>query len=154
MKAHDLEAFALSLAALNGLETVFSQAPIEPSPRADHDEVAVRPQHAGDFAGMQATLRLRDQVEEVIGVRKPARPAALESDAALGVEANSRHRRIDCLGGGIDAPDPCGGKLTGEEEHAVAFAAFDLEHPFWPGGNVQHRGGKRGERGRGHRPII
>ena len=91
-----------------------------------------------------------------VGEGQAARVALLEGDPALGVEADPRRGPGDALGGGVDAADPGPGELTGEEERAVAVAAFDLQHPFGLlGAGVQHRRRQGDHRiGRDHGPII
>lgn len=149
-----MEALALRLAAPHVLKAVFSQPPVEPAPLTDQGKVAVWRQHPRDLGGMQSSPRLRDQVEEAVGVGEMSGLAALESDPTLRVEANPRYRLFNCFGGGVDAPHPGCGKLTGEEEHPIAVVAFDLEYALRPGGNMQDGGGEGGERRRGHRPMI
>ena len=84
------------------------------------------------------------------------RPADLEGDPALGVEADPGRRRRDRLRGAIDAAHPGARELAGEEEGAVAVAAADLEDPLGlRDAGVQHRGGQRGSSvGPAHEPII
>lgn len=149
-----MELLALHLTARDGLETVFSQPPIEPAPFTDKDEAPVRLQYPCDLGWMQSAAPLRDKVEEAIGVGEVFGLAMLEGDAPLRVKAHGRYRLLDLIGGCADSAYAGGGELAGEEKHAVAFAAFDLENPFRPRGNVQHGGSQRDKRGRRHRPII
>ena len=92
----------------------------------------------------------------VVGEGQAARSALLEGDAALGVEADARRRPRDQLGGGVDAADPGPRELTGEEEGAVALAAFDRQHAFGlRAAGVQHRRRQGDHRiVRDHAPII
>lgn len=149
-----MEALALSLAALNRLEAVFPQSPIEPAPRTNQDKVPVRVQNPRYLGRVQSALPLGYNVEEAVWEGEVPRVAVLESNAALRVEADFCHRGFDCLERGVDTAYARRGELAGQEEHAVAQAAFDLKHAFGSIGDMQNRGSECDERRRGHRPII
>lgn len=149
-----MERLALHLAARDGFEAVLSQPPVEPAPVTDEDEAPIGPQNPCDLGWMQSAAPLRDEVEEAIGVGEAPGLTMLKRDAPLRVEAHGGYRLLDLLDGAADSAHAGGGELAGEEEHTVAFAAFDLQNPFRPRGNVQHGGSQRDQRGRRHRPII
>lgn len=121
---------------------------------ADGEQVAPAAQHAGYLRSVQATARLGDEIEMVVRVGETARGAGLEGDSALRVEPDPADRLADRFVGAVDAPNPGSGELTGQEEHAVAAPAADLEDPLGSVRQVEDRGGKRGELRGGHRRMI
>jgi hypothetical protein len=143
VEAKDVEILTRGLATPRRLETVFAEAPVQPAPTPHKSEMAIVLQHSGKLSRVQPTAGLGNQVEEIIWIRKAPWLTLLESHATLWVQSHPGYRRFDRRGGGVDAAHPCSGELTREKKHAIARAAFDLEHPFrsW---HMEHGGSKRG----------
>lgn len=149
-----MELLALSLAILDWLEAVLAQTPVEPAPGANQDEVPVWTQDPRDLCWAQSARPLGNKIKEAIGVGEASGATGLEGDPTLGIEPDPSHRCFYRFGGGVGAAYSGAWELARQEKHALAVTALDLKYAFGSAGDMQHRGGKRGERRRGHRPII
>ncbi len=122
-----MEAFALDRAVLDRDEAAAAESPLKPSPLADQDKAAAGAQALCDRARVEATTGLSHEVEEAVWVGEAAGASPLERDSTLGIQSNPGHRRLDRVSRGIEPAHPRRGKLTCEEERAVAIAAADLQ---------------------------
>jgi hypothetical protein len=85
-------------------------------------------------------------------VREGDRAAAalLEGDPSLRVESDPRRRRADAVLSTVEAANPGGWELAGEEEDRVAVAAPQHQDPLgWPI-KAEDGGGERGQGWSGH----
>jgi hypothetical protein len=154
LKAGDVESLALDLAVLDRDEAVATEAPVEPSPPADKGEVPTGAQDLRDRAGVEPTVDLSHQVEEVVGVGEVACASMFERDASLWIEADPSHRGSNQLSGGIDPAYASRRELARQEEHPLAVAAADLKNALRALRQVEGSGGEGRQRGFDHRPII
>lgn len=145
MEAKHAVALVLDFSTFEKVEAPAPEPPIQPAPLPDQDQVSAGLQHPSDLTGMQAATGLREEIEEPVRIGEGPRPAGLEGDPPLGIEAGPRYRLADRLLGRVDATYSGGGKLAGKEENPLAFAATDLEDPLRPLGQVENRGGKGDE---------
>src|SRR4051812_24238851 len=109
---------------------------------------AARPQDACRLGGGGIDVKCGQQVELVVWKGERVRVALLEGNPPLRVESDASSSGANRLLGTIDAADAGARELTGEEERCLTVATFDLQNPLGIA-DVEHRGGKRSQQGRG-----
>lgn len=99
-------------------------------------------------------MGLRNEVEEVVGVRQRTWAAALEGDPSLGVEADARYGSAHGLSRAIYPSHARSRVLARQEQGTVALTAAHLEDALGGAGHLENRSGECDKSVGWHEPII